>query len=57
MAKLHDHIKVLSSGSEYNSYPEDDNGIVLAGGESIIPIFSAANADNHVHVKYSRLYT
>lgn len=57
VAKLFDHLKVLSTNTEYNSYVEDDNGILLNGGESIIPIFSSSNADNHVKVLYSRVFT
>lgn len=54
VAKLYDFKANVSDTAVLNAIPEDsDRGIVLQGGESIIPYFETAHADNSVSVRYS----
>jgi len=54
VGRLYDFKANVSDTAVLNAIPEDsDRGIVLQGGESIIPYFGTANANNSVSVRYS----
>lgn len=54
VARLYDYKEDVSDNAVLNAIPEDaDRGIVLQGGESIIPYFGTAHANNSVTVRYA----
>lgn len=54
VARLYDYKEDVSDNAVLNIIPEDANrGIVLQGGESIVPYFGTANANNSISVRYT----
>ncbi len=53
VARLYDFKAAVATDSVLNINPEDPNrGVVLQGGEGIVPYFSTANANNSVSIRY-----